>query len=149
MSADGILRTIYATLAETGRRPSFDRLVTVAGDAASARGELRRLSQAHLLVLEDDGESIEMALPFSGVERPHRVTVGDTRYFANCAWDTFGIVAALAGAKRAEPQGRIESACADCGEAMTIDVHGDQVVGEAFVHFVVPARKWWRDIRFT
>ncbi len=35
---------------------------------------------------------------------------------ANCAWDAFGICAAL------HADGRIETSCPDCGEAMSIDV---------------------------
>ena len=36
-----------------------------------------------------------MAPPFSGVPTQHVVIVDETKYFANCAWDSFGIPAAL------------------------------------------------------
>ncbi len=36
-----------------------------------------------------------MAWPFSGVETLFQVSVSDKTYFANCAWDSLGIPAAL------------------------------------------------------
>ncbi len=117
----------------------------------AAREALAELAADHIVVLDDDDpDVIEMALPFSGVSRPHEVTVNGVTYAANCAWDTFGIVGALAQAEGRRPEGRITSRCADCGEALSIEVRDGEVTsGEAVVHFVVPARKWWDDIRFT
>ena len=65
-------------------------------------------------------------------------------WFANCAWDAFGICAAL------HVDGRIETACPDCGEPLTIavrDGHPDDP--SLLFHCLVPARRWWDDIAFT
>ena len=55
-----------------------------------------RLHQKRLLVPEPgDASRIRMAPPFSSVETPFPVRVQDKVYYANCAWDAFGIPAAL------------------------------------------------------
>ena len=61
-----------------------------------------------------------MANPFSGVPTPYRVVAGGRTWFANCAWDAFGICAAL------HADGRIETTCADCGEPVVIEVRDSQ-----------------------
>ena len=87
---------IYRHFAETGQRPSLEVVAErVGADATSVRDAYVRLRAQRVLVLEPDGESIRMAPPFSGVPTQHVVIVDDTRYFANCAWDSFGIPAAL------------------------------------------------------
>jgi hypothetical protein len=57
----------------------------------------RRLYAKRMLVPADDFASIRMAPPFSGVPTQHRATVNGKEYFANCAWDAFGVVSALGG----------------------------------------------------
>jgi Alkylmercury lyase len=105
----------------------------------------RRLHEAHALVLEPDSLRIRMLNPFSVVETPHRVACAGRSWFANCAWDALGIPAAL------HADGRIDSACPDCGEALHLEVEDGELVqgAELLVHFVVPARGWWDDIGFT
>ncbi len=85
-----------------------------------------------------------MANPFSAVPTAHRVLAGDRWWYANCAWDAFGICAAL------HVDGRIETSCADCGEALTVHVV-DQLPDDDTIlfHSLVPASKWWDDIVFT
>jgi hypothetical protein len=109
------------------------------------RAAYRRLHETHALVLEPDAESIRMLNPFSVVETPHRVEAGGRSWWANCAWDALGIPAAL------HVDGRVESACPDCGERLELEVRDGELVrgAELLVHFVVPARHWWDDIVFT
>jgi hypothetical protein len=109
------------------------------------RAAYRRLHEAHALVLEPDAETIRMLNPFSVVETPHRVEAGGRSWRANCAWDALGIPAAL------HVDGRVESACPDCGERLELEVRDGELVrgAELLVHFVVPARHWWDDIVFT
>ena len=114
-------------------------------DEETVAESYRRLDDSHALVLDPDGTEIRMLNPFSAVETPHRVQAGGREWFANCAWDALGIPAAL------HADGRIESACPDCGELLELEVRGDELVrgSELLVHFVVPARRWWDDIGFT
>src|ERR1700757_1195290 len=87
---------IYRHFAETGQRPSLEIVAQrVDADVSSVREAYVRLRAQRVLVLEPDGESIRMAPPFSGVPTQHVVIVDETEYFGNCAWDSFGILAAL------------------------------------------------------
>jgi hypothetical protein len=133
-----VVRRVYRHFADHGRRPQ----------AAEHRDAYQRCADSHWLVLDDEGE-IEMAIPFSGIPREHVVTTdgegggeGKT-YWANCAWDTLGILAALG-----QP-GTIVSPCPDCDDVIELSVKDDIVHGDAVFHILVPAEHWWRDIRFT
>src|SRR2546423_12628897 len=87
---------VYRHFAETGQSPSLQVVAeSVRADVGSVREAYVRLRAQRVLVLEPDGVSIRMAPPFSGVPTPHVVIVDETKYFANCAWDAFGIPAAL------------------------------------------------------
>ena len=137
---------IYEMVARTTRIPtSIDVALGIGSSMADVEQAFQRLSQKRLLVLEPGSSSrIRMAPPFSGIETQHKVKIGDKTYFANCAWDAFGIAAAL---KR---DADIESTCADCGEILTFQIRaGKPSPQEAVVHFAVPAAQWWRDIIYT
>ena len=104
---------IYGHFAETGQRPSLKVVAErVGSDVSSVREAYLRLRAQRVLVLEPDEVSIRMAPPFSGVPTQHLVIVDETRYFANCAWDSFGIPAAL------HRQGRVHSRCEQSGEPL-------------------------------
>ena len=104
----------------------------------------RLLHDAHALVLEPGADAIRMANPFSAVPTPYRVQAGGRSWFANCAWDAFGVCAALG------TDGEISSACPDCGEPIEIAFReGRADPDEHVVHLLVPAARWWDDIAFT
>ncbi len=84
-------------------------------------GGWQRLHEQHALVLDAATAEIRMANPFSAVPTAHRVQVDDRWWYANCAWDAFGICAAL------HADGRIETSCPDCGEPLTVAVHASSV----------------------
>ena len=136
---------IYQQLRHTGRAPAAAECAAALGETvARAAQAYQRLAGEHLLVLEPgDSQRIRMALPFSGIETPHRVVVGDKRYYANCAWDALGIAAALGS------DALIESGCDDCGEPISLQVQDGSVSGTAVAHFAVPAAHWWDDIIYT
>jgi hypothetical protein len=141
----GVRRHVYRRFVELGRAPLAGE---VAQDLALAEPEVeasfRRLHDAHALVLEADGVTIRMANPFSAVETHHRVEAGARSWHANCAWDAFGIPAALG------VDGHISSRCPCCDEAIEIDVRDRVPVPEGnVVHLLVPAKRWWDDIVFT
>jgi hypothetical protein len=137
---------VYGSFVRSGNAPTPAEAAEALGlTADEVEATYRRLHDAHTLVLQPDGTTIRMLNPFSAVETPHRVEAGGRAWFANCAWDALGIPAAL------HADGRIESACPDCGEQLELEVsEGELVRGrELLVHFVVPARRWWDDIGFT
>ena len=136
---------VYRHFAETGRRPKPAEVAARAGvPEAHVPGAYARLRARRLLVLEDDGVSIRMASPFSGVPTPHVVESGGIRYFANCAWDALGIVAAL------QRPGTVHSRCAQSAEPLKLDVgRAGPERSDWLFHCLVPAAKWWDDIVFT
>ena len=104
----------------------------------------RLLHDAHALVLDADSDAIQMAHPFSAVPTAYRVLAQERWWFANCAWDAFGICAALG------VDGRVESACPDCDEPYTVEVRDRGIDRQDLLfHVLVPAAQWWDDIVFT
>jgi hypothetical protein len=135
----------YARFVELGRAPRFDELADELHrpleDVASG---MARLHDAHAVVLEADGSGIRMANPFSANPTPHRVLAVGREWYANCAWDAFGILAAL------DVDGHVTSSCPDCGVQVEIDVRNREPVDDDhIVHVNVPAAHWWDDIVFT
>jgi Alkylmercury lyase len=137
---------IYQTIAVTTRTPDV-AAVAAALDAsvAEVQAAFQRLYQKRLLVQEPgDPGKIRMAPPFSGIKTQHAVIAGGKTYYANCAWDAFGVAAAL------HQDADIESLCPDCGEGLFFQVRDAMPRPQACaVHFAVPAALWWRDIVYT
>jgi Alkylmercury lyase len=108
-----VRRGIFEAFAETGAPPDVPD-----------RATLRSLAEQHVVVLDDD-ERIVMAHPFAAHRRGTRVDAGGRTWWGNCAWDAYGIAAAL---------GLEDFAVAPDG---------------AVFHIALPAREWWADIGFT
>lgn len=130
----------YAHFVELGRAPTPEEL----GDPGEILAAWRRLHDAHALVLDSSTEALLMANPFSAVPTAYRVQAGGRWWFANCAWDAFGVCAAL------HVDGRVETTCPDCGEPIAVAVRDERPDDESLVfHCLVPARDWWADIVYT
>ncbi len=147
MDADmlDVRRSTYRLFVELTRAPTVDEVAADCGRAqARVRAAWRALDEAHALVLDRATGDLRMANPFSAVPTPYRVHVGARSYFANCAWDAFGICAAL------HTDGRIEATCADCGDPLRVGVRDERPDETALLfHCLVPAKLWWEDIVFT
>jgi hypothetical protein len=144
--ADLELRNVtYRRFVELGRAPT----VSEVGAAARLPVEAvvagwRRLHDEHALVLDTATDEILMANPFEARPTPFRVETGGRRWYANCAWDAFGIGAAL------ELDSRIETTCPDCQQPIELVVSGGRPDDLTPVfHVLVPAVAWWQDIGFT
>lgn len=136
---------VYRHFAETGRRPALREVAEPVGsEVERVLGAYQRLRAQRLLVLEADGSSIRMAPPFSGVPTQHVAEADGIQYFANCAWDALGVLAAL------HKPGVIHSRCGQSGEPfrLNVDLQGPEPSSWLF-HCLVPAAKWWDDIVFT
>jgi hypothetical protein len=133
-------RRTYAFLVEHGRAPAASDL----GEPADVVAGWRRLHEQHALVLNPATDELRMLNPFSTVPSAYRVRARGRWWYGNCAWDAFGICAAL------HTDGRIETSCADCGEPLVVEVR-DERPGDASLvfHCLVPAARWWDDIVFT
>ncbi len=137
---------IYETIAETTQAPTTHEIAQALGvPLTEVEAAFEKLHQKRLLVPEPgDPSRIRMAPPFSGVPTPFRVIVQGKSYYANCAWDAFGIAAAL------HQDALIETADAASGEPMRLEVKdGKPVLQPCVVHFAVPAARWWEDIIHT
>lgn len=137
--ADIELRKVtYRLFVEQGRAPTADEVGGAVGATVDEveRG-WRRLHDAHALVLNGAGTELRMANPFSAVPSAYRVEARGRWWYANCAWDAFGICAAL------QVDGRIETSCADCGEAIAVGVRDERPDDESLLfHCLVPAQQW-------
>jgi DNA-binding transcriptional MocR family regulator len=104
----------------------------------------RALADRRMIVLRPGTTTIWMAMPFSNMQTPFTVISGGRAYYANCAWDAFGIAALL------DSDARIFTTCADCGGALERKItSGALVETRGLVHFALPPRRWWDDVGFT
>ncbi|HEX6022076.1 MAG TPA: organomercurial lyase [Solirubrobacter sp.] len=123
MSAFALRRRIFESFAATGQPGEHEGL--------------EELAEQHIVVLDDDGR-ILMAHPFAAHTNGARVRSGDREWWGNCAWDAFGIIAAL-GLRRATVT----------AQGITLTVDGDRIDGDAVFGVLVPAAHWWDDIAYT
>jgi len=111
---------------------------------AEIRAAFQRLADAHILVLQNESGEILMANPFSAVPTPFFVYTEHGDAWGNCIWDSLGIPAMLG------TDARIDTGCGDCNESMTLEIKGQELAsGEGIVHFSVPAKRWWDNIKFS
>jgi hypothetical protein len=137
---------IYETIVRTTRPPTASQVAGALGaPLAEVQATFQSLHQKRLLVPEPgDPSRIRMAPPFSGIETPFRVTVGEMQYYANCAWDSLGIPAAL------HQDAVVHASDAHTGEPIRLEVREGRPLPEpCIIHFAVPAARWWEDIVHT
>ena len=135
----------YRLFVKLGRAPTIDE-VGQATDLArrDVSAGWQRLHDAHALVLDRETGQIRMAAPFSAVATAFRVYAAGRSWYGNCAWDAFGVCAAL------RVDGAIETACPDCNEAIRINVREERPwPSDSVFHCLVPAARWWDDPVFT
>ena len=133
---------IYRFWCERARPPTPAESATACGiTAAAARAAWLRLHNAHLILLDADGQRIRMANPLSAVATDFRVRVGDQWLYANCAWDAPGIPAMLG------QDADIEARYSPGGKMARFRVRdGELQAQECLVHFALPFRRWYDDL---
>jgi len=105
---------------------------------------MERLHFGHAIVLDAQTREPWMALPFSAVPTPFAVEGAGRSWFANCAWDAFGIPILLG------VDAVITTTCQDCAGPIVYRVEGGRLAdAHGVVHFAVPASQWWDNIGFT
>jgi hypothetical protein len=104
----------------------------------------RDLHDAHMIVIDDRPDrlgEIRMALPFSAEPTSFRVETKRGEWYANCAWDSFAVAAAL------HEDAHITAGWSDTGEALERDIVDGQLGNpDGFIEFQIPAQQWWDDI---
>lgn len=109
-----------------------------------ARRSLANLHIGKTILVDPRSGEIWMAGPYSAVETPYRVVGNGRQWWANCAWDMFGVAVV------ANERATVHARCTDCGEPMSIVCDPEVAPTEnAVVHFLLPANRWYEDIGFT
>jgi hypothetical protein len=138
-------RYVYTELVVSGAPPKameIGQRFSVSEDAA--KQALATLKIGKTIYVSPRTGEIAMCGPFSALRTSYQVSRDDTRWYANCAWDMLGIPFIIAG------DVRIEASCGDCGESILIDASATRAPTlDAVVHFLTPARDWYKDLEFT
>lgn len=140
---------VYETFAAEGRAPSIAEIVRcVGGTYERVQDALRELADAHALVLNEDGDAVRMAHPFTAAPMAFVVTPADgrddRRWWGGCAWDSFGISAALG------LDVRIDTTCPHCAQHISLPAGSTTAPPPGFaVRFPRPAAEWWEDVVAT
>jgi hypothetical protein len=135
---------IYRAIERSGSAPGVEVLARALDlDPAVVEDAYRFLAGAHVIVLQPQTAEIKWAPPFSAVPTAFRVHAGRSVWHAPCAWDAFGIPAAL------DCDARIDATCAWSNEPLPCGVEHGLAYGDALIHLLVPAAHFWDDIAYT
>jgi len=137
---------VYRFMVDNQRPPMPIEIGTALGTgSAEVEAALKRLAEAHVLVLAPGTPYIWLAAPLSGLPSPFPVTVaGGVQYYGICIWDALGVIAMLG------EEGSVTSLCPDCGEELTLRVRGGEIEPQDYVvHYAIPAAHWWDDIGYN
>lgn len=140
-----VRRYIYEQFVLTSLAPSTgDTAKALGHPEADIEAAYRALAEARAIVLRPHSTTIWMAMPFANVQTAFTVISRGRAYYANCAWDAFGVPALL------HADARIFTTCGDCGAALERKISGGRLIDtRGLVHFAIPARHWWDDVGFT
>ncbi len=132
---------VYDHFVARQQAPSVEEVSERTGrPVAEVSSVFRGLAEAHVLVLRPGTDEVWMAMPFSAVPTGFTVRVGESSWWANCAWDALGIPAAL------HADVRIEAPIGD-GESIRFAIDAGQLKGwHGVVHFPLPVRRWYDDL---
>ena len=141
---DSVRDAIYSTIVSTGVAPSAADIAELhdvpVGDVEAA---FHALADAHVIVLQPGTSELAWAPPFSALPTRYKARAAGTGWFAPCAWDAFGIPAAL------KQDAIVDATCAWSGEPLECGVANGRAYGGAVIHLLVPAAHFWDDIFFT
>ena len=136
---------LYREFVRTASAPTAEALAgQMQCSADEVRRALERLAKGKAIVLQPESREILMANPLCSVPTPFQVRTLGRSFFASCIWDGLGIMAML------KSDSVLDTSCACCGEAMTIERRGGQIVmASGAIHFAIPAKRWWENIVFS
>ena len=131
---------IFELFAAEGRAPSVAELVVGLGIApADVFAALRELHEKHALVLTEAGDAVRMAHPFSAWPMGFVLREDDRFWWGGCAWDSFGIMAALGRPLE------VTTTCPGCGATLRYSAPPD-APEDLVVRLPKPAAQWWDDV---
>jgi hypothetical protein len=124
---------------ENGHAPDPERLSDLCGcTQTEAEDALRRLADMHGVILEPNSLRIWSLHPFALMPTAFWVSAGGRGWWANCAWCSLAIGAAL----------RRDIAVSTCdgaeGDPLLFEIRGGESARpELLMHFPYPPSRWW------
>jgi hypothetical protein len=139
--------TVAECIRDRGAVPSLAEVASrTAVSESDAAESFARLAAARVMILRPGTTEILSFNPFAAGPTEFRVSAGGRDWSALCAWDAFGVAAAL------RTDGVVLGHCADvCGVPLEVRLAGDAIgaLDGVVMQFALPAREWWKDIVFT
>ncbi len=125
--------------------PSYQQIAnSLNAENENVRVSFHKLHERHMIFLERNSDSIRMANPFSAIPTKFKVISGNKQWWANCAWDSLGIAAAL------KIDVQIKASYPDTQETVDLQVNDGIVDGKKhIVYFPLPCSQWYDDLIFT
>lgn len=140
-----VRRAILDTFVRGGVPTRISVMQALGLDYADVVASYHRLAEGHVIVPDPDSGEVWMAMPFSAVPTEFRVVVGERSVWANCAWDAFGVAAAL------DADVAFVTRCPASNAPVRAGVRHGVAYADAgaVAHVPVPASHWWDDIGYT
>ncbi len=136
---------IYRFFADNCVAPTYQQVANLLNvENENVRVSFHKLHERHMIFLEYNSDSIRMANPFSAIPTGFKVISGNKQWWANCAWDSLGIAAAL------KIDVQIKASYPDTHEIVDLQVNQGKVNGKNhIVYFPLPCSQWYDDLVFT
>ena len=136
---------IYRYFAEHCVAPSHQQIADLLDvEVEKVHVSFHELHEHHMIFLEPNSDSIRMANPFSAIPTDLKTISGDKQWWANCAWDSLGIAAAL------DIDVEIQASFPNSQETVDLQVNDGIVDGkDHVVYFPLPVGRWYDDLIFT
>lgn len=136
---------IYRFFADECRAPLAAEIASLLGRSVhEVRLAFRRLHDRHMIFADATTGEIRMANPFSAIPTNYRVHSGAKTWWANSAWDTLGIAAALGIDAEIEATHPLDS------QRLSLRVARGEVSNrDQIVFFSLPCREWYADLAYT
>ncbi len=140
-----VRRAILDTFVRGGVPTRISVMQALGLENADVVASYRRLAEGHVIIPDASTGEVWMAMPFSAVPTEFRVVVGERSVWANCAWDAFGVAAALAA------DVTFVTRCPASNAPVRAGVRHGVAFADAgaVAHVPVPASHWWDDIGYT
>jgi hypothetical protein len=140
-----VRRTILDTFARGGIPTRLSVAQALDLDRTAVAASYLALAASHVIVPDPESGEVWMAMPFSAVPTEFRVVVGERSVWANCAWDAFGVAAALGA------DVDYVTLCPASNQPVRAGVRRGLAYADAgaVAHVAVPAARWWDDIGYT
>ena len=143
----GVRAEIARALRERGAIPKVGEIARAQGrDRSDVEQAFARMIEGRVFIPRQRSLEILAYNPFCSEPTHFAVTAADRTWWAICAWDALGVPAALG------VPGTIDARCADCTNAIRIEVGVDgkaSAPDHTVMQVATPARDFWKNIYRT